>query len=343
MAESLFTIKRRGDIVGRSLKKSKILLFYCSIALLLAGAAGFWFNWATGAKSKVDLPVGQAGSQKIFVIQRGERTDSIIKRLHQEGFIKSLLAFKLLLYKEGLKGKIQAGDFRFSSSMSALEIAQELTHGTLDRRVTIIEGWRSEEIASIFNFHISEKSRKEGFSIFKEHEGYLFPDTYLIPQDASAGAVIKILKKNFDQKIESLLSDIQKSDLSLKQIIILASIVEREAKHDQDRPIVAGILVKRWQNGWLLQVDATIQYLIGKEGEWWPKVKKADLKVDSPYNTYLYPGLPPAPICNPSLSTIKAVIYPEQTDYWYYLSDKEGKMRYAKTLEEHNQNIRRYL
>lgn len=328
-------IRRRRSIVERSLKKSKTRLFYWFfIFLLIAGAAGFWFNWAIGPKSKGDLPAGKAEGQKIFVIKKGEKTDLIVKNLYQEGLIKSPLAFKIVLYKEGLIGKIQAGDFRLSPAMSALEVAKELIHGTLDYWVTIIEGWRVEEIASSLQLPASH---------FKKHEGFLFPDTYLIPREASAGAITEILRENFDERIKPLLPEIEKGDLTLKEVVILASIVERETKYKEDRSIVAGILIKRWQNGWPLQADATVQYAVGKEKDWWPKVKKQDLKIDSFYNTYKYLGLPPTPICNPGLSAIKAVVYSQQTDYWYYLSDKEAKMHYAKTLEEHSQNIQEFL
>jgi len=322
------------------LKKFKFLLFCCFVVLSLAGIAGFWFNWGTKPKSNIkDQKV------KIFVIQKGEATDSIVKKLHKDGFIRSSSAFKLLLYKEGLIGKIQAGDFRLSSTMNAQKIAQELTHGTLDSWITLIEGWRSEEIGSYLVNQGFDIDINYWLSIINHSnfEGFLFPDTYLIPKEASAEAVIKILRDNFDQKIEALVPSIQKSNLDLKEIVILASIVEREAKHEEDLSVVAGILIKRWRNDWPLQVDVSVQYIIGKEENWWPKVKKTDLKVDSSYNTYLYPGLPPAPICNPGFSTIKAVIDSQQSEYWYYLSDKQGQMHYAETLEEHNQNIQKYL
>jgi len=309
------------------LKKFKSLFHSFLVFLVVVTAAGFWFHWAVQPRA------GQAAI-KIFVIRQGEATDSIVKRLYQEGFIRHPWAFKLLLYKEGIRGKIQAGDFYLSPNMSALEIAHTLTHGTLDRWVTLIEGWRSEEMAAELGLAASE---------FKKHEGFLFPDTYLIPKDASSAAVIKILKNNFNKKIAAVSPKLQETGLTLKQAIILASIVEREARLDEDRPIVAGILLKRWQNNWPLQVDATVQYALGREGNWWPKVNKEDLKVPSPYNTYLYSGLPPGPICNPGLSAIKAVINPQETDYWFYLSDSQGKMHYAKTNEEHNQNILQYL
>jgi UPF0755 protein len=321
------------------LKKFKILLFYCFIILLLAGGAGFWFSRATKA------PQSQTDQTQIFVIQKGETTDSIVSRLREAGLIKSPYVFKLLLYKEGLIGSLQAGDFRLSPGMTVFEVAQELTHGTLDRWVTIIEGWRNEEIGSYLV--------NQGFDIDIDYwssvidrsnlEGFLFPDTYLIPKDASAAAVIKIFKENFDEKIKDLLPEVQKNGLSLEEVITFASLVEREAKHEEDRSIVAGILIKRWQNGWPLQVDATVQYILGEEGNWWPKITKEDLKVKSLYNTYQNREIPPAPICNPGLSAIKAVVSPKKTDYWYYLSDKDFKMHYASSLEDHQQNIRKYL
>lgn len=138
-----------------------------------------------------------------------------------------------------------------------------------------------------------------------------------------------------------------------EEVLILASIVEREVKFNNDRPIVAGILLKRLEKNWPLQADATVQYAIAsakckgksaKCGNWWPKnLTREDLKIKSPYNTYLYPGLPPGPICNPGLAAIEAVLNPVGSEYWFYLSDEEGKMHYAKTAEEHEENISKYL
>lgn len=298
--------------------------------LLIAALGGLWFYLATRPTSLIQQP---ASDGEIFVISRGEATDTIVNRLKQAGLIHSSLAFNLVLYQQGLMGKIQAGDFRLSREMNALEIVQSLTHGTLDQWTVFIEGWRAEEIAAELKLPNSE---------FVSEEGFLFPDTYLMPKNASPAAVIKILKNNFDKKIDSLLADIKKSDLTLKQVIILASLVEREVSQDQDRAIVAGILLKRWQNDWPLQVDATVQYALGRDGNWWPKVSKADLEIKSAYNTYLYRGLPPGPICNPGLASIKAVIYPKESEYWFYLSDRQGQMHYARTLEEHNSN-KKYL
>ena len=283
---------------------------------------------------------------KIFVIQKGESLKSISDNLYRQNLIRNRLAFYLTIKKLGLEKKIQAGDFRLSPAMDAETIAKTLTKGTLDTWVTIIEGLRKEEIAQIIN---KKFSIPESEFLKYAKEGYLFPDTYLIPKDATAEAIVKIFTNNFYRRFDKNLQQKAKNKgLTEKEVIIIASLVEREAKYDEDRQKVASIILKRMKNNWLLQVDATIQYALGyvpQEKSWWKKyLTYEDLEIDSPYNTYKNKGLPPTPICNPGIASIKAVINAsENTPYWYYLSDKSGRMHYAKTLEEHNNNIKRYL
>lgn len=263
--------------------------------------------------------------------------------MEQEKLIRSSLVFQFLATKLGISRKIQAGDFRLNPKMSAEEIAKELTHGSLDRWVTIIEGLRREEIAEKLVESELEKFEKEEFlQESKNLEGKLFPDTYLFPKEADAKKIMEILTKNFQKKTPQ----------PTKEVLILASVIEREARHSEDRPIVAGILLKRLEEGWPLQADATIQYAVASakckaqsaKCEWWPKsLTKEDLKIKSSYNTYLYQGLPPGPICNPGLASIEAVLNSQETDYWFYLSDNQGIIHYAKTAEEHQENIGKYL
>lgn len=286
-------------------------------------------------------------SSKIFVIQKGESLDSIIKRLYEERLIRSRVVFYLVVKRLGIEKKIQAGDFRLSSSMSAEEIAKSLTHGTLDIWITVIEGLRKEEVAQIVSKNLGFP---ETIFINKVQEGYLFPDTYLIPKNADVDMVIKIFENNFQKKFTDELKMKAKNRLGLseEEIITLASIVEREVKTEEERKVVAGILWKRLKNDWLIQADATVQYALGyqpKEKTWWKKnLTIEDLKINSSYNTYINKGLPPTPISNPGLSSILAVVNAKiDTPYWYYLSDKTGRLHYAKTLEEHNRNIEKYL
>jgi len=294
------------------------------------------------------LPVEKDNhSPVIFVISPGSSVNQIARNLEKEKLIRSPLVFYLLVKTHGLEKKIQYGDFRLSPSMNALEIAKELTHGTLDAWVTIIEGLRVEEIASIV---AKELSIPETIFInkAKAKEGYLFPDTYLVPKGASCEQIITILENNFKAKVgKTARQAILSQGLTFSEGIILASLLEREAQNFEDKRMIAGILLNRLNIDMALQVDATVQYALGyssKEQTWWPKnLTSANLKVDSPYNTYLYPGLPPSPIANPGLESILAVGSLKPNKYFYYLTDKNGVMHYAVSLKEHNQNIDKYL
>lgn len=313
------------------------------LGILLTVALGglFWWLWAKSPACR------QGCQEKIFVIKKGESLGKIAQRLEGQGLVRSSLFFQLEATRLGIVRNIQAGDFRLNPQMTPAQIAEELTHGTLDRWATIIEGLRREEIAKRFEEALSGEdsqfSKEEFLKKTASLEGKLFPDTYLIPKNATTDQVISILSLNFEKKTAGLF-------LTLEDLI-LASLIEREVKKTEDRPIVAGILLKRIKASWPLQVDAAVQYakaerecLSFKDCQWWPqKLTKDDLRIDSPYNTYLYQGLPPAPICNPGLASIKAAKGPVATNYWYYLSDREGEMHYAETIEEHELNIEEYL
>lgn len=321
----------------------KLLSFLLALLLMIIGSF-FWWNNAHRPVNPGDK------TTKIFVVPKGQGISQISQKLKREGLIKSSLAFQILVVKAGLLGKIQAGDFRLSPSMDLTQIMTLLQHGSLDIWVTLPEGWRNEEIAEALQEKLGIPT---GEFLRLAREGYLFPDTYLFPKEATAAAVVNIMRANFEQRFDSSLrQEAQKKGFSTEQVVILASMVEREAKDENDRPLVAGILRKRLNEEMPLQVDATVQYVIANlrcqnpkvKCGWWPKkLTKEDLKINSPYNTYLNPGLPPTPIANPGLAAIKAVIYPQDSDFWYYLSDRQGQMHYAKTLAEHNKNIEKYL
>ena len=178
-----------------------------------------------------------------------------------------------------------------------------------------------------------------------ENEGYLFPDTYLIPKDADIDKVISIMRNNFNSKIAE--AGISGDDPNLARYVIIASLIEREAKHDADRSLVSSVINNRLRIGMKLDIDATIQYALGyqeNEKRWWKKsLTREDLRLESPYNTYLNNGLPHLPISNPGIVAIKAALNPADTDYLYYVSDSSGKNHYAQTIEGHNANIKTYL
>lgn len=292
------------------------------------------------------LPVNKADkTPKQFKIQAGESLNTITNNLSREGLIRNKVVFYLIVKRLGIEKSIQAGEFQLAPSMNAENIAKSLTHGTVDTWITIIEGLRKEEIAEIVaqKFPISQAE-----FINSAEEGYLFPDTYSIPNGADSEQIINILKSTFDQKYSEIKSAADKNGLSEKDVVTLASLVEREARTDEDKQEVANILLKRLKEDWTLDIDATIQYKLGYQADekrWWKKeLSLDDLKIDSDYNTYKTKGLPPGPICSPGFVALSAVAHAKlSTPYWYYVSDKNGKLHFATTLEEHNKNIEKYL
>ncbi len=298
-------------------------------------------------------PASTDKTPKIFVITPGQPISQIAKNLEKEKLIKNAFAFRLLVSQMGIAKTIQAGDFRLSSDLSSREIASLLTHGAIDVWLTLPEGLRVEEqaakIEQILKFGTNDKYQFDKARYIKiAKEGYMFPDTYLVPKDATAGDVAAKLTNTFEQKVPiSLLEKGTANNLTSEEVVTLASLIEREARSNEERPLIAGILNNRLKVGMALQVDATVQYAKGYDtakNSWWPQVSTADYRqVVSAYNTYLSAGLPPAPIASPGLESIRAAASPANTDYYYYLHDSDGKIHFAKTMEEHNENIRRYL
>ncbi len=271
---------------------------------------------------------------QVFVVPQGQATTTIGKRLKQADLIKSELAFRLLVDRKNYSNKLQAGDFYLNPSMNLETIIESLTSGSLDFWITFPEGLRVEEYANKILSKTANFSKSDFIITAKPYEGRLFPDTYLIPQTASAQDVVDLLVNTFNQK----------SPTQDKTTIILASLIEREAKHQKDRPLVASVLHNRLNLGMALQIDATVQYVLGQEGNWWPKdLTFEDLKTPSPYNTYQNASLPPGPIANPGLEALKAAANPANTDYLYYVSDSGGYNHYSKDLDGHHQNIEKYL
>lgn len=311
-------------------------LIILTIFIIIVGSIGalWWNNGNSPADPKDKTP-------QIFVIRQGESIREIGNNLKTKKLIKDPVVFFLLVKKLGLDKKIQAGDFRLSPSMTAYKIADALTHGTIDIWATIPEGQRAEEIAEMLKKKIPtyEESWRD---ILNANEGYLFPDTYLIPKDANIKTVVAIMKDNLYSKIKKI--NLSPSDARLKEIIIIASLIEREAITNEEKPTIASVIYNRLKDSMSLDIDATLQYIKrgGPSGNWWSIPTAEDKNINSPYNTYINVGLPPGPISNPGLESIKAALNPQKTDYYYYLHDSQKRVHFSKTLEEHNHNIKRY-
>lgn len=285
---------------------------------------------------------------QLFVIPKGQAISVIGERLEEAGLIKNSLAFRFIVKKDGIAQKIQAGSFDLAPSMTTAEIAQKLTQGTYDLWVTIPEGWRREEIAdSLAKQELEEFSKDEFLKLTKGYEGRLFPDTYLVPRQITTDQLVRLLQQTFEKKVLTGLEDeLAASKYSLNEILTMASIVEREAKGFEQMTRVAGVLWKRIDIGMALQVDASLQYIKGyntTQDSWWAVPTAEDKKLNSVFNTYKYPGLPPAPIANPGLDAIKATLNPIDTGALYYIHERSGKIHFATTLEGHNANVDKYL
>lgn len=317
----------------------KLMILVFIVAMAFWGIKGYLDN-------QLDAKDPASKQEEVFIINQGESVSSIAKRLESAGLIKSANAFTIFVKNSNMSSKIQAGDFKLSPSMDAKEVLRQLTVGVIDKWVTLLEGWRVEEVAQKLNSELGISS-SEFMAVAKE--GYMFPDTYLFNQKATAADIAQTMRNNFNKKYDDQLqTKIKKNGLTSEQGVILASIVEREARSDEVRKMVASILLKRLKINMGLNADATIQYALVKQGSknppdggWWKRnLTRDDLKVDSPYNTYIHAGLPPTPISNPSLSSLQAVANADSsTPYLYYYHDSKGNSYYARTLDEHNQNV----
>ncbi len=314
----------------------KKLLFLPLLVVFTVAVATVWFYINT-------QPVSDNKSFINFVVNKGASASQIGNKLESAGLIKNALAFKIYIQFTGQSGKLQSGQFKLSPSFSLFQTIDALFSGPTELWVTIPEGLRREEVAVKFTSALGKDTvfTNEFLQASKGKEGYLFPDTYLFPLDASASAVVKKMTVTFNIKTLGLTP--KESNLTFIETVTMASLIERETKTDAERPIVAGILMNRLEAGMPLQVDASVQYAVGTPKNWWPILNLADLQIKSSYNTYKNAGLPPAPIASPGLSSLKAAFSPTTNNYWYYIHDATGQIHYAKTLSEHNANISKYL
>ncbi|MCM8821089.1 MAG: endolytic transglycosylase MltG [Candidatus Omnitrophica bacterium] len=313
--------------------KSKITAII--IAVLILG---------TIAIKIITLPP-EVKTAKLVEIQEGANAVDIAKLLEEKGIIKNDDWFLYLTKRYNVQKKLQAGIYEFSGRTTLKEVIRKIVKGEVILvRVTVPEGSTTKEIADILER--KELVSKDEFIKYaletKKLEGMLFPDTYLFPHKTSVEAIASTMYKRFKNVFEDIYGEpiTDTNFKKVKEIVTIASIVEKEAMYDSERKIIAGIIYKRLERKIPIQSCATVIYATGKPRA---RLSTSDLKVKSPYNTYTHRGLPPGPICNPGLSSLKAALNPAKTEYLYFVSMGDGRNYFSKTYSEHISAIKTFL
>lgn len=341
---------------------NRFLAFLALFSVLFV--AGIW------SATRLSAPVVEDGAT--FLVEDGESTASIIQRLEADGIVRNGLVFRFALKQSGLATKIQPGVHSLDGVTTYRGLIEALTSGvatakedvlllregeTLRHLKAALEQLGHPAAETLYDVTgtpaepggagwdrslVDEFPFLEGIPADGSLEGYLFPDTYRIFTTATAKDVVRTMLRRTEEKLsaEGLLDDIAASGRTMYETMTMASIVEREVRDPEDMARVADLFWRRYDAGMGLQADSTLNYAIqGKD----PSLTYDQTKIDSPYNTYKYRGLPYGPIGNPGIDAIRAAVHPEPNDAWYFLTDAEGTVHYGRTLEEHNANKRRYL
>ncbi|HUW71987.1 MAG TPA: endolytic transglycosylase MltG [Candidatus Humimicrobiaceae bacterium] len=317
--------------------RNKIIAIISIIIIAVAtGVTFFIYQRQFGA------PQNTTEKERI-VININTTESELIPKLRDQGYIRSEWAFSYVLKNKGWQGKIEPGGYTISKGMNAWQLVDILVNYPYQKWIVIPEGLRATEIAEKLQKELNLGNLAKGEFLVEAHEGYLFPDTYLLNLDYTGIEIAKRMKSQFDEKTADLFKEATEKNIRNDTLVVLASLVQREAASEEEMPLIAGVIWNRWLKDMPFQIDATIQYDLGGPGNWWPIIKPEDYKIDSSYNTYIHKGRPPSPICNPGLAAINAVINSEDSEYLYYLHDSEGQIHLAKTYEEHLRNIEEYL
>ncbi len=330
----------------------------------LTAPEGLWGAYLDARAFELESPAGSDGSPVTFIIQPGQTGTEIGEALALRGLVSDAELFRRYVQYYGLDAGIEAGEYTLRQTMTIPEIAVALQRGLAPEFViTILEGWRAEEVAEA----VADQTNIDGaefltlvttgwhdlvssydFLAYVPAEvgldGFLFPETYRVAEDAAAMDLLTRMLDTFDARVSAgIRAAAANHGLTLYELVTLASIVEREAVLDVERPVIASVFHNRldWPSQ-LLNADPTIQYALGTVLDWWPQLSPEDTLADTPYNTYIYGGLPPGPICSPGLASIEASAYPSDTEYEYFVADcilDDGSHIFAVTLEEHEQNV----
>ena len=294
--------------------------------------------------SRLIAPPSDFPDGVLYEVSRGSSLSHVADDLSLRHIIRSEFFFKGLVTLFGLGRGAVAGDYEFETAQNVFVVAYRIARGSYELsriRITIPEGTSSVQMERFFDDRFYRFDSKEFLELGKKYEGYLFPDTYYFLPNVTAEEVVDTMLANYKSKVADIADTIRTFGRPIRDVIIMASILEEEARTTESRRIIAGILWKRIAERMPLQVDATFAFVNGKTRS--SDLTLEDLKIDSPYNTYVYRGLPPGPISNPGIDSILSTVTPIETKYYFYLSDGDGEMHYAVTHDEHVANKFKYL
>ena len=299
---------------------------------------------------------GYDGAEQFVEIPAGAGTAEIRRRLLDARVVRDEYAFRAALWWTGNARSLQAGEYRFDRPLSAVDVAERLGRGDIySRRITFREGLTIREMADWYQ--AKEFGKASDFiaaagneSLIKDLdpaaddlEGYLFPETYALPRGTAASRLIGMMVDRFRAAYsEDLQARVREQGLTTRQLVTLASLVEKETGTPEERPVVAAVYRNRMNIGMAMQADPTVVYALAKAGKYDGNIRREDLQFDSPYNTYRYPGLPPGPIASPGKASLEAAAAPADVKYLYFVSRNDGSHVFAETLEEHNKNVQEY-
>jgi UPF0755 protein len=323
------------------------------LGLTFIALAAYQFFHSSFDTSWIDRPLAFGDAPVTVRIERGMSARAIGRVLVHEGVLPSELRFRQLIKATGGANRLQAGVFHVAPTMTGRDLIKLLQSGAGGIRVTIPEGWTSPQIAAALvsaeliaspaSFEaaiVSEANRPAWASARESLEGYLYPDTYLFLPDMTSAEIVAEMVRGFGHAVNvaAYRASAEAEGLTLDEAVILASIIEREARTDDERPIMAGVFLNRLKRGMKLESCATVNYALG---DWSRPLTVADTRIDSPYNTYVIDGLPPGPICNPGLPSLLAAVKPAETDYLFFVYDEAlGRHRFSRTFAEHTRAIR---
>jgi UPF0755 protein len=329
----------------------KKLGLFVLLLVLAAGAGGAFLYSRVGEPYR-----GYQGEETFVDVPAGAGSRAIGDRLVEAGIVRDQASFRLALYLSGRARRLQAGEYRFDRPMTPLEVVDKIGRGDVYViTITFPEGLTIDEMAKIFEsrgigpaaaFVAAARDPSPIKALdpaARDLEGYLFPETYLLPRHSDAARLVKLMTARFASVFTTALR--QAADargLTVREAVTLASIVEKEAARADERPLVAAVYSNRLRIRMPLQADPTVIIGLQRAGKYTGNLRRDDLEFDSPYNTYRYPGLPPGPIASPGRASLEAAVHPADADYLYFVSRNDGSHEFARTLEEHNRNVQKW-